>query len=53
MYCRLLEKEIDDGECYDIQMVRNKYILPEVLAFTVDYEKAEAVCAQCKYNQLP
>jgi hypothetical protein len=50
--CPLVEREIWDSECYDIQMVRHSFISPRVLDFLLDKTKSNAVCENCDFNQL-
>ena len=45
--------KIDAGGCYDIQMVRNRYIKPEVLSELISLENADSICTFCKFNLLP
>ncbi len=51
--CPLLGKVIDDGECYDVQMVRGFYIKPEVLDFQLERDIANEFCVDCNFNQFP
>lgn len=53
MFCKLKNGEMDVGECFDIQMVRNGYIKPELFPAHLSFENADRVCTFCKYNQLP
>ena len=50
-YCSYLEEYIDEGLCYDLQMITGNYIklsaLPEI---NIDKEKCANCCAECKYN---
>ena len=52
-YCLYLKKDIDEGFCYDLQMITGKYIresaLPEL---QIDREKCLLCCAKCKYRLL-
>ena len=50
--CPLVNRDIWDSECYDIQMVRNGFIKPVILEFTLDKIKADILCANCFFNQL-
>lgn len=52
VFCELRNCKMDVGECYDIQMVRNGYMKPEVLPAHISFENADSICAFCKYNQL-
>ena len=52
--CSLLGKEVEDGLCYDIQMILGRYINPSALPdIEIDREKAQDICKNCPYNQLP
>lgn len=53
IFCKLQNCKVNTGECYDIQMVRNGYIKPEVLSTHISLENADSICTFCKYNQLP
>ena len=50
-YCSYLEEYIDDGLCYDLQMITSNYIkssaLPEI---NIDKEKCASCCSECKYS---
>ena len=50
-YCSYLEEYIDDGFCYDLQMITSNYIkssaLPEI---NIDKEKCASCCSECKYG---
>jgi len=51
-FCPLLDKEICQGDCYDIQMVRSHMISDNVLEFSLDRARANILCENCIYNQL-
>ena len=51
-FCPLTEREICQGECYDIQMVRIYAISESILEFSLDRERADRACNNCVYNQL-
>ena len=51
-FCPLLGREICQGECYDIQMVRNRAINESILGFSLDRARADTICKNCDYNQL-
>ena len=53
IFCKLQNCKIQGGECYDIQMVRNRYMKLEVLPAHISLENADNICTFCKYNQLP
>lgn len=50
IYCSYLNENIEDGMCYDLQMIGNSYIkesaLPEL---KIDKEKLNEQCSKCKY----
>ena len=58
--CPLVNSDIDETICYDIQMVTGKLINRRILddysslfdADKVTNERAEAVCPGCLFNQL-
>jgi len=50
--CPLVERDIWDSECYDIQMVHSGFIKAEILDFMVDKSKADRLCVTCPFNQL-
>ena len=52
-FCPLLNREICQGECYDIQMVRCRAIKESILGFPLDRAQADTICESCDYNQLP
>jgi len=41
-----------EGECYDVQMVRAKFIKKSRLGFKLDRKVAYNMCEPCEYNQL-
>jgi hypothetical protein len=54
--CPLLHKQIDQGACYDINAVTEKWVIKEVLTIiekqyetNIDVFKAERVCPKCKH----
>ena len=51
--CPLLDRKTCLGECYDIQMVRGLGVRKEVLRYELDFEKADGLCSDCPFNQLP
>lgn len=53
-YCPLLEKEIDDGFCYDINAVALKMVVPDILDEPVDNieERTEKYCTDCEHCRL-
>jgi hypothetical protein len=51
-YCPLVEREMDDSECYDVQMVSRRLIKETVLDFVLDRNKANQVCPNCSNCQL-
>ena len=50
-YCSYLEQYIDDGICYDLQMITDGFIkssaLPEI---KIDKEKCATHCSNCKHS---
>jgi len=50
--CPLVERNMWDSECYDVQMVRYGFINPEILDFVIDKSKSDKVCEACAFNQL-
>ncbi len=48
-YCSYLEEYIDEGLCYDLQMITSGFIkssaLPDII---IDKEKCSAHCSKCK-----
>ena len=50
-YCSYLEEYIDDGLCYDLQMITGNYIKPSALPeIKIDKEKCAKCCAECEYS---
>ena len=49
-YCSYLNENIEDGMCYDLQMIGDGYIkeaaLPEI---SIDKEELNEYCSKCKY----
>ena len=49
-YCSYLNENIEDGMCYDLQMIGDGYIkeaaLPEI---NIDREELNEHCSKCKY----
>ena len=50
--CRMIGRRMCEGECYDVQMVRARFIKESRLEFKLDREKAKEMCEDCEYNQL-
>lgn len=48
--CPLLNKIIDYGYCYDINMVASHMIKEEILEDKIDKEKALEICKRCKHK---
>lgn len=48
--CPLLHRIIDDGYCYDINMVNSEMIKKDILKDEIDSEKAIEICKDCKYK---
>ncbi|MDR0919474.1 MAG: hypothetical protein LBM93_09565 [Oscillospiraceae bacterium] len=51
-YCPLVDKEVSEGECYDVQMVRSGFIKSSILDFELNTKRAEFFCSFCRFNQL-
>ena len=50
-YCSYLEEYIDDGLCYDLQMITGNYIKPSALPeIKIDKAKCAKCCFECKYS---
>ena len=47
-YCPLLEREIDDGYCYEINSVVAGLCNPSLINNVVTKEEATAVCNSCE-----
>lgn len=50
--CPLLNRIIDDGYCYDINMIANDMIKENILEDKIDKEKAKKICNKCKHKIL-
>lgn len=50
--CPLLNRIIDDGYCYDINMIANDMIKENILEDKIDKEKAKEICNKCTYKPL-
>ena len=51
-HCPLTNDEnIAMGECYDIQMIRIKFVRKDLLGYEVDLVKAEELCDTCPSRQ--
>jgi len=50
--CPLVNRPICDGECYDVQMVRGRFMNESVLGFELDRDRADKLCHNCPFNQL-
>ncbi len=49
--CKYLKKSIDEGLCYDIQMISGGYVLPTALPdVKVDKTEASLCCNSCKHR---
>lgn len=50
IYCSYLQENIEDGMCYDLQMIGDSYIkdsaLPEI---KINKEELNEHCSRCKY----
>ena len=51
IYCEYLKKEIDEGDCYDIQMISMGYLSSSALPdIEIDKETALERCKVCKHK---
>ncbi len=50
--CPLLNRVIDDGLCYDINMVAYGFIKPDILDDKIEREEAKTICDNCEFNQM-
>ena len=50
--CPLLKREIEAGECCDIQTVRGGLVKQDSLTPKFDKEQAIQLCDKCPYKQL-
>ena len=50
--CRMIGRDMCEGECYDVQMVRAHFVIESVLDFHLDRVQAKEMCEDCEYNQL-
>lgn len=50
--CPLLKKNIDEGYCYDINMVRIGIAKENMLDDHIDKNEANKTCESCKLNQV-
>jgi len=50
--CPLVNRPMCEGECYDVQMVRSRFVNEQVLDFELDWDKANELCRRCPFNQL-
>ena len=51
-YCPLVDRDMDSGECYDVQMVSRRLIAETALDFDLDRSKACKLCPSCPNCQL-
>ena len=51
-HCPLVNRNMCEGECYDVQMVRSDFIKASVLNFDLDKAKSNEICENCTFNQL-
>ncbi len=50
-FCDYLHQMIQEGDCYDIQMISDGYIKPSALPdIRLDRQKAHEACAQCPHR---
>jgi hypothetical protein len=50
--CPLVNREMWDSECYEVQLVRSHFIKESVMDFQLDRKKADKLCERCPFNQL-
>lgn len=50
VYCPLLKKEIDDGDCYEIVHCGYGEIKKSLHPEVTDWDAAVSACAKCKNN---
>lgn len=51
-YCIYLKKLIDEGLCYDMQMISEGFIKPSLLPdIDIDKEKLLKCCSKCKHKE--
>lgn len=50
--CPLLKRVIDDGYCYDINMVIGNLVKPTVLEDKINKKEAKLICGNCEFNQM-
>lgn len=48
--CILLEREIYEAYCYDINMIRTNQIKPNILEDCIEIYEANKICGNCKYK---
>ena len=41
-----------DSECYEVQLVRSRFVKEDVMDFALDRTKADELCEHCLFNQL-
>jgi hypothetical protein len=51
-FCPLVNRDMDMGECYDVQMVSRRLIKETALDFALDRDKAKKLCPSCPNCQL-
>ena len=51
LFCSYLKRNIEEGLCYDIQMISKGYVLPSVLPdIGIDKSKSINACKTCKHK---
>ena len=50
--CPLAGRVMWDSECYEVQLVRSRFIKETVMDFPLDREEADTLCGVCPFNQL-
>jgi len=51
--CPLLDQEVCEGLCYEVQAVRLRLLDVYALGVTFDRAQANDICDICPFNQLP
>lgn len=50
--CPLLKRIIDEGYCYDINMIRTNMMKENIIEDKINKKKATKICSNCKYNPI-
>ena len=51
-FCRLANRQMWDSECYEVQLVRSRFLREDVMDFVLDRNSADEFCEHCLFNQL-